>query len=406
VTGKRKIVMIVDDTPNNLTVVGSVLTSAGYEVRFATSGEIALERIPKVQPDLILLDVMMPGLNGFETCCKLKEQEVTRDIPVIFMTALAETADKVRGFEAGAVDYVTKPIQTEELLARVNTHLRLRELTAHLEQLVRERTAALNAAYERLGRLDRAKSDFVAIASHELRTPLTILSGYIQMLMGDATLMSGSYAGMLHGAKTGAERLSAIVDAMVDLGRIEIGSIQSGMRIEMVNLGAVVNTIVYQFERALAERRLTLTIQGVSDLMIEADPELIQKALLNLIGNAIKYTPDDGKIVVAGRWVEAGDTSNKAVEIQVQDTGIGIDPAHRELIFEKFYQTGNVSFHSSGKTKFKGGGPGLGLPIARGIIQAHGGRLWVESPGCDEQSFPGSTFYVTLPARCPRSVQT
>ena len=336
---------------------------------------------------------MMPGLNGFETCARLKEQESTRAIPVIFMTALAETADKLRGFEAGAVDYITKPIQAEELLARVNTHLRLRQLTERLEQLVAERTAALNAACERLNRLDRAKSDFVAIASHELRTPLTILSGYLQMLMNDSALMGGPYAGILQGAKTGAERLGVIVDAMVDLGRIEVGSIQSGMRAELLDLGGVMKDISVQYEKALSERRLTLTVNGMNDLTIEADPDLIHKALSNLVVNAIKYTPDGGTITVKGFSAEAG----KAVEIQVQDTGIGIDLAHHELIFEKFHQTGDVSFHSSGKTKFKGGGPGLGLPIARGIIQAHGGRIWVESPGHDEQNLPGSAFHVVLP---------
>jgi signal transduction histidine kinase len=151
----------------------------------------------------------------------------------------------------------------------------------------------------------------------------------------------------------------------------------------------------------LRERNLTLTVEGLDDLPpIAADPDLLHKTFYHLIINAVKYTPDGGAITVSGKAV-SGDGQAPAVQVVVGDTGIGIDPAHHELIFEKFYQTGRTTLHSSGKTKFKGGGPGLGLAIARGIVLAHGGRIWVESPGYDEQACPGSRFYVRLPIDAP-----
>jgi len=151
----------------------------------------------------------------------------------------------------------------------------------------------------------------------------------------------------------------------------------------------------------LAQRNLTWKVEGIDRLpVIQADGDLLQKMFHHLLSNAIKFTPDGGKITIAGAAIRVGQSSGlnaQAVEITICDTGIGIDPAHHELIFEKFYQTGPVRLHSSGKTKFKGGGPGLGLAIARGIVTAHGGRIWVESPGHDEQRLPGSCFHVVLP---------
>jgi signal transduction histidine kinase len=159
------------------------------------------------------------------------------------------------------------------------------------------------------------------------------------------------------------------------------------------------------FESALAERKLKLTISDDLKRLpdIEADADLLGKAFYHLIINAIKYTPDGGRIALSGRELDAGHPklAEGGIEVVVSDTGIGIDPRYHELIFTKFYQTGEVALHSSGKTKFRGGGPGLGLAIARGIIEAHGGKVWVESPGYDEEKFPGSHFHVALPLRQP-----
>jgi signal transduction histidine kinase len=185
---------------------------------------------------------------------------------------------------------------------------------------------------------------------------------------------------------------------MLDMVKIENQALE--LYPEPVSLGDLVHNVAHAFEDAMAERQQTLIIESMQALPdIKADGQALKKVFHHLIMNAIKYTPDGGTITISGRNCPEGcyTLDVPCVEIVVQDTGIGIDPAYHTLIFEKFYQTGEVSLHSSGRTRFKAGGPGLGLAIAQGIIEAHGGRIWVESPGCSEETCPGSRFYVVLP---------
>jgi len=263
-----------------------------------------------------------------------------------------------------------------------------------LEQKVRERTAELQQAYQVLDQLDKTKSDFIEIAAHELRTPLTVIKGYAQILEDQLELKTAEVEDTLQHIIRGVVRLSDIVNSMLDVARIDADTLRPCK--EPVALIEVARVVQNEFEAALQERRQTLSLTGLADLpMIDADPDLMYKVFYHLIINAIKYTPDGGSISISGHTVETN--GQPVVHITFHDTGIGIDPAYHETIFSKFYQTGQVSFHSSGKTKFKGGGPGLGLAIVKGIVQAHGGKIWVESPGYDEQKCPGSTFHVLLP---------
>jgi signal transduction histidine kinase len=193
-------------------------------------------------------------------------------------------------------------------------------------------------------------------------------------------------------------RLKEIVNTMLEVVKIDSGTLE--IILEPVSLSVVLGKVHQAFLEPLKERNLVFTVDGLEALPeIEADPELLYKAFYHLIINAIKYTPDGGSITVLGQRsvADANSSPDEEVQIVVSDTGIGIDPKFHELIFTKFYQTGKVELHSSGKTKFKGGGPGLGLAIARGIILAHGGRIWVESLGHDESTCPGSRFIVTFP---------
>jgi signal transduction histidine kinase len=269
-----------------------------------------------------------------------------------------------------------------------------------LEEKVRERTAALQVAYDQLERLDRTKSDFIGIASHELRTPLTVLRGYSQMLLSDPQIRASSYyQQLIAGIHSGAIRMQSVVESMLDVAKIDSRALQ--LLPEPLFVPALIHQIVYeQLVEPLAERQLELVVQDMSRLpAIEADPEALHKVFYHLITNAIKYTPDGGTITISGHplAVDQDKLPEGGIEVIVSDTGIGIDPEFQELIFTKFYQTGEIALHSTGKTKFKGGGPGLGLAIARGIIEAHGGALWVESRGCDEETCPGSHFHVVLP---------
>jgi signal transduction histidine kinase len=247
-----------------------------------------------------------------------------------------------------------------------------------------------------LRQLDRNKLDFIQVAAHELRTPLTVLNGYVKVLSSFPDIKTNAALGeVIDGIITGSDRIHAVVNLMLDVTRIDADTLQVAAL--PVPLKRIINDLVHGFAKAAEERKIEITIEHDTDTPdIHGDPTLIQKALFHLVVNAIKYTPDGGKVIISTRPGMIDDEI-PGVEIAVRDTGIGLDSEHHELVFEKFYQVGRVAIHSSGKTTFKGGGPGLGLAIVRGVARAHGGKVWVASLGHDETTFPGSTFYLQLP---------
>lgn len=256
----------------------------------------------------------------------------------------------------------------------------------------------LKQANKVLNQLDRNKLEFIQVAAHELRTPLTVLMGYVNLLNSFPDLQANAMLKeVVQGIIKGADRMREVVNLMLDVTRIDSETLK--IAIIPVPLKRLVNDLVNDFKQAAAERNIELSIIHDPDLPnIDADPTLINKALYHLVVNAIKYTPDGGKVTVRTCPVTL-DNQVPGVEISVQDTGIGLDVEHHKLVFEKFYQVGDVAIHSSGKTTFKGGGPGVGLAIVRGVVRAHGGRVWVESAGHDEENFPGSTFVMQLPLK-------
>ena len=402
----RAKILIVDDEPFNVDALEQELEDLGHETVSATDGQKALEQIVVEQPDVILLDILMPEMDGFQVLERLKADEKLRNIPVIVISALNDIKNIVRGIEMGAEDYLPKPFNPVLLRARVNACLekkRLHDLELrYLEQLEREvleRTADLRAAYEHLARIDHNKMDFIRIAAHELRTPLTLLRGGSEILLGDRIIKANDYHQQLVSKMySGAMRMQDIVDVMVDMARIDSSTLKFSHGLLVVK--DLIKDVYHSLDDAIAERKQTLTITGIANLpKIEADVEAIKKVFHHLIVNAIKYTPDGGTITISGRHLAQDDDELEAIEIVVSDTGIGIDAQFHELIFEKFYRTEKVALHSSGRTKFKAGGTGLGLTIARAIIQAHSGKIWVESPGHDEETYPGSEFHVLLPVQ-------
>ena len=252
-----------------------------------------------------------------------------------------------------------------------------------------------------LRQLDRNKLEFIQVAAHELRTPLTVLKGYVNMLQSFPDVKANAAAGqVLAGIDKGADRMHEVVNMMLDVTRMDAENLEVAS--VPVLLKSTIDNQVREFWKAAAERKIEFTILHADDTPdIHADPDMIDKALYHLIVNAIKYTPDGGKVTIK-TCPTVMENNISGVEIAVTDTGIGLDPEHHELVFEKFYQVGSVAIHSSGKTSFKGGGPGLGLAIVRGVARAHGGKTWVESSGCDEVKLPGSTFYLQLPLSPPK----
>lgn len=251
-----------------------------------------------------------------------------------------------------------------------------------------------------LRQLDRNKLEFIQVAAHELRTPLTILKGYVDVLQSFPDVKDNpQMTPVLAGISKGTDRIHEVVNLMLDLTRFDDDTLQ--LNSVPVSLKQIIKKQLDDLESAVTERRIEITTQYDEDTpTINGDPGMIEKALYHLIVNAIKYTPDGSKVEVSTRPIMMDD-AQPGVEIAVKDSGIGLDAEHHELVFEKFYQVGSVALHSSGKTKFKGGGPGLGLAIVSGVTNVHGGKVWVESTGEDEVNFPGSTFYLQLPVDPP-----
>lgn len=277
------------------------------------------------------------------------------------------------------------PIYTYGLgvVARYEMETRVAHISNEMEKVQKQ-----------MERVDRSKSAFISVAAHELKTPITLIDGYASMMEDmirenrDAPL-----DGFLAGMQTGINRLRSIVDDMLDVSMIDNDLLKLNFQpIQLENLFEIL-------KRDLAEivnrRRQTLEIKPFegSDTWIYVDSARIMQAIRNILDNAVKFTPDGGKITVDGRTLPG------LVEVIITDSGIGIAQENQITIFEKFGQLGRVDLHSSGKTKFKGGGPGLGLPISLGILKAHGGSIWVESPGYDEEELPGSIFHVLIPIR-------
>lgn len=277
------------------------------------------------------------------------------------------------------------PIYTYGLgvVARYEMETRVAHISSEMEKVQKQ-----------MQRVDKSKSAFISVAAHELKTPLTLIEGYASM-MEDLSQgeKSANIEKLLAGMNTGINRLRTIVDDMIDVSMIDNDLLQ--LIFQPIQLGQILEALRNDLKAVIQSRSLTMEIvefEG-SRQWIYVDSVRIAQALRNVIHNAVKYTPDKGRITVSGRTLPG------FIEVTVSDTGIGISPENQAVIFDKFSQLGSVGLHSSGKTKFKGGGPGLGLPIARGILEAHGGSIWVESAGYDEVNCPGSTFHVLIPIR-------
>lgn len=415
-------ILIVDDTPANLGVIVESLEGHGFRVVVAQRGEEALQRADYVQPDLVLLDVMMPGLDGFEICRRLKAQPSTHDTPVIFMTSLASVEDKVAGFAAGGVDYVTKPLHVEEVRARVDTHLSLRAMQKELarqnaqlqrcqqglEQQVAERTAELSEAIRSLrveieerkraeqeirrlnveleARVARRTAQLTAIneeleafsysVSHDLRAPLRAINGFAQII-ADTQYANLTAEGRecLNKVVFASQRMDTLIKELLNYARTGRGAVRA--------LPVPLAPLAQQLECTFSARMAAIgaRFEVAQPLATPLGDELLlQQVLTNLVDNALKYRCRDGVPEVR----LSATLSGEHVLVQVADNGIGIAPENRERIFQMFQR-----LHSERDYP----GTGIGLAIVAKAVRAMGGRMSVESsPG------RGSTFRARLPA--------
>jgi signal transduction histidine kinase len=270
-----------------------------------------------------------------------------------------------------------------EVVARYEMETRVAHISSEMKKVQKQ-----------MERVDVSKSAFISVAAHELKTPITLIEGYASMMEDLMRAGKGvNLDSLLAGMTTGIDRLRSIVDDMIDVSMIDNKLLK--LNFQPMQIAQMLEVLHHEVEETIRKRRLAMEIRSFDGnrQWIYIDPARMMQAVRNVIHNAIKYTPDGGAIIIDGRTLPG------FIEVTISDTGIGISHDDQAVIFEKFGQLGRVDLHSSGKTKFKGGGPGLGLPIARGILEAHDGSIWVESPGYDEKACPGSTFHILIPAR-------
>jgi signal transduction histidine kinase len=267
---------------------------------------------------------------------------------------------------------------------------------------------SLGNANDRMGKLDAVKTDFVTIASHELRTPLAQVRGYtdiIDALNDQGMLDQDQIRGLVTNLRKATERMEELISAMLDVSQLDVNAMD--LRFTQTSPESVLRMAIEPLTDPIKQRKLTLSARGLKGLpMIEADMQRLVQAFRNVITNAIKFTPDGGRIdIIASHQVADHPTQGDSILIAIADTGVGMDEEHIPLVFNKFYRAFDPGLHSTGTYKFMGAGPGLGLTIAKGVVEGHGGRIWAESPGHDMENPKGSTFYVQLPLTPPETAR-
>ncbi len=275
------------------------------------------------------------------------------------------------------------------------------------EQELETSNEDLEAAKSRLEATDAVKTDFITIASHELRTPLAQIRGHSDImaaLSDQGTLTPEHLTNLTENVRKATDRLETLIGDMLDVSRLDMSALD--LRFTQTSIETVVRLAIEPLQESIRERKQSLTAKGLRQLpQIEADTKRLVQALRNLVLNAVKFTPDGGRIEIYGELLSNNETGADEIKLTVKDSGIGVDKKNQEAIFEKFFRVGDPGLHSTGTTKFMGAGPGLGLTIARGVVEGHGGRIWVESEKYDPEALPGSTFYVVVPIKPPEGVR-
>ena len=365
-------VLIVDDKPDNLLLLKRILLQHGYEVRTETSGARALEAARLQVPDLILLDILMPGMDGYEVCRRLKADDRMRDVPVLFLSALDEAEDKVKAFAAGGVDYITKPFQVDEVVARLQTHLALRGLQLQLQAANAKLARQLKELEARNEELDA----FAHTVAHDIKNPLTMIAGYADSLLSDHQLMSDADRNeSLRNLRQNAIRIVNIVDELLLLTSVR----RTEVTLEPLDMRYVVDQACRRLAYLIRECQAEIVVPTEWPQAVGHAP-WIEEIWVNYISNGCKYGGVPPRLELGAQILADG-----WVRFWVRDNGMGVSPEERSRLFTPFTRLGQV----------RARGHGLGLSIVRSIVDKLGGQVGVES---EDTPGRGSTFSFTLPA--------
>lgn len=375
-------ILLVDDQPDNLRLLSALLSERGYEPRGVINGKMAIKAAKSSQPDLILLDIMMPEMDGYEICEQLKAEPKTKEIPVIFVSAKDETIDKVRAFGLGAVDYIPKPFHVDEVLARIENHLSLRKLQKQLKEqnalfqqeiMIRQQTEqALQKANQELAKSNAELEQFAYVTSHDLQAPLATIVSYAQLLQQSYESKLDNQANeYINYIVNGCSRMQDLIEDLLAYSRVE----KNQKTFSVVDINNIIDTACSNLQSTIHRNHATIIYHNLPTVM--GDSSQLLQLFQNLIDNSIKYRREEPpKIEISVEPKE-----NEYLFI-VKDNGIGIDSKYFEKIFQIFQR-----LHSSQEYS----GTGIGLAICQKIVELHGGRIWVES-----QLGEGTTFYFTI----------
>ncbi len=371
----QPLILIVDDIPKNLQILGSILNLESYQIAFASSGEQALAVLETTQPDIILLDIMMPDMDGMEVCARIKSNPEICDIPIIFITGRAEQEDIVKGLKLGAVDYITKPFNTPELLTRVKTHLELKLSKDKLKHYAK----TLEQTRDELAQMNASKDKFFSIIAHDLRSPFSGFLGLTQLLLDDYNRLEGDDLQQIASSMNkAANKLYGFLENLLEWSRSQMGKME--LRFDRFDIKEALNRIEFLLSDTLLEKKITINNNLTESVIAFADNHTLSTALRNLISNAVKFTPIGGTI----EFNILEQTSDEIV-FEIKDSGAGI-PAHQ--IPQLFQIESKIITTGTANEK----GSGLGLLLVKEFIDKNNGKIQLIS-----EIGKGTSAILTLP---------
>jgi two-component system, sensor histidine kinase and response regulator len=376
---EKQRILIVDDDEKNIKLLNAMLRMENYELSASMSGEDVFRKLDLLKPDLILLDVMLPGINGFEVCKRLKSDENTRMIPVVLVTGLSEREHRLQAMEVGADDFLTKPVDQLELLIRVKSLLRIKMYNDELKLKYRE----ITLQNQKLEELEKVKDGLNHMIVHDLNNPLFAISGSLQLLLFGSGELPKHQVEVLETCYHYCEDLSRQIRSLTDIHRMENASLE--LKLEKTDMSGMMKDIFSMFKTRCKSKNIEISMKAIGGIpIVNIDAGLIRRVISNLLSNAVRHTPAGGKITGTVDF----NSEYGEVRVRITDSGEGIDPIYHKKIFNKFEQ---VRLSHAGSAV---GSSGLGLAFCKMAVEAHDGKISIESTGDNT----GSVFTVLIPA--------